>query len=172
MAAQAQHFPHSLRNVRGHIRIALHGCATIFIVIVGVVGLVDTSQGRRMLEPWIEIHVLFGLMLCGLVLAQYRWRLEHAPRFRRGDVRELSRHLARVVYSMLYMVLGVRLGIGLAASFGYDGMPGLPRFDDLSRNAGDSEDFHMLLNSGVCALVWVRILAFRLAARLERQALI
>jgi hypothetical protein len=76
MDAEWPHKPNlsvsSLRtaNSRGRIPLAVYGGAAIVAVVVGVLSLVHTSPARRMIESWSSIHVLFGLLFSGLMLAR------------------------------------------------------------------------------------------------------
>lgn len=124
-----------------------------------------------MLESWINIHALFGLLVCGLALARCWWRVKHSPRMLRTDIRELSRHLSRIVYLLLYLVIGVREIIGILASLWRGNTLDFGLFDDRFRNGPDYEgfnpkdDFQLFLASGLLALIFVRVLAFRLWSR-------
>jgi cytochrome b561 len=121
-----------------------------------------------MLESWINIHVLFGLLLCGLVLARCRRRLEHSPRMRPADFRELSGYFSRIIYLMLYLVIGVREVISILNSLWHGGALDFNLFDERLRNGPDyagfdpKDDFQLFLASGLLALIFVRILVFRL----------
>jgi cytochrome b561 len=117
-----------------------------------------------MLESWINIHALFGTLLCGLVLARCQWWVKHSRRMGRADVRKLSRHLSRIVYLLLYVVIGVRVFIGIldgvwhgvGADFSLFGHG--PDFEWFNTR----DDFQLFFASGLFALVFVRVLALRL----------
>src|SRR6202034_1598716 len=115
MAPQAEPSlnPLVLACTRQRALTALYGCAALFAAAIGVLGLLDGSWLRQMLESWINIHALFGLILCGLVLARYQWRVRHSPCMLPSDIRELSRHLSRIVYLLLYAVIGIRQSVGI-----------------------------------------------------------
>src|ERR1700691_2327451 len=115
MAAQAKWSLHSLPHsyTRERMLIALYGSTALLAVVIGVLGLFGAFWPRQMLESWINIHALFGTLLCGLVLARCQWWVKHSRRMGRADVRKLSRHLSRIVYLLLYVVIGVRVFIGI-----------------------------------------------------------
>jgi hypothetical protein len=46
----------------------LYGCMAILTVAVGGLGLVAASPFRQIVESWINIHLLFELLLCTLGL--------------------------------------------------------------------------------------------------------
>jgi cytochrome b561 len=146
---------------------ALHACVAAVAVLIGVLGLLGVSWLRQLLESWVNIHVLFGLLLCGLVFARYRWRVEHSPRAAPADIRELSRHLSRVVYLSLYAVIGLRQIIGILNTLRHGGAAGFSLFDEHSQFGPDhagfnaKDDFQLFLASGLVTLVFVRFLAFR-----------
>src|ERR1700689_2438744 len=123
MAAQAERSLHSLAHAcsREMMLTALYGCVALAAVVIGVLGLLANSWPRQMLESWINIHALFGLLLCGLVFSRARWRVKHSARMPPADIRELSRHLSRIVYLLLYVVIGVRQIISVLSSIWHGG---------------------------------------------------
>jgi len=129
---------------------------------VGVLGLGRVSWFRQLVESWINIHLLFGLLLCGLVLVRYNWIIRYAPHLHE-DIRELSRHLSRIVYLMLYAVIGIRLGISLVNWGWHGGSLALTLLDEGLRNDDDGRvfnphhDYHMTLLSGGITLGMVRV---------------
>jgi cytochrome b561 len=180
MAAQAEPSLNSLAHAysRQRMLIAFYGCAALLVVVIGVLSLLDGSWLRQMLESWINIHALFGLLLCGLVLVRYQWRVRHSPGMLPTDVRELSRHLSRIVYLLLYVVIGVRQSIGIINSIWHGSAVDFNLFDDRTSNGPDragwnpKDDFQLLLATGLFVLIIVRVLACRLWLRsVERAAL-
>jgi cytochrome b561 len=175
MAVQAERSLHSWYRACSRERLpqALYACVAAFAVLIGVLGLLGVSWLRQLLESWINIHVLFGLLLCGLVFVRYRWRVEHSPRAApaAADIRELSRHLSRVVYLSLYAVIGLRQIIGILNTLWHGGAVGFSLFDEHSQFGPDhagfnsKDDFQLFLASGLVTLVFVRFLAFRLWSR-------
>jgi len=132
------------------------------VAAVGVLGLERASWLRQLAESWINIHLLFGLLLCGLVLVRYQWIIRYSPHLQE-DVRGLSRHLSRIVYVMLYAVIGFRLGLSLENWIWHGGSLDLTVLDEGLRNDDDSRvfnphhDYHMTLLSGGVALGMVRV---------------
>jgi hypothetical protein len=169
MAAQAERFLHSLSHARSRegMLTALYGCIAAIAVAIGVLGLLGASWPRQMLESWINIHALFGLLLCGLVFARWRWCLAHSSRMLPVDIRGLSRHLSRIVYLLLYLVLGVREIIGILNGLWHGGAVDFNLFDGRFRNGPDyagfnpKDDFQLFFASGLFALIFVRVLVFR-----------
>ena len=163
MAVRAECPPHSLRNSypRERRRSALYVCAAILVVAVGVLGLERPSGLRQLVEAWIDIHALFGLLLCGLVLARYQWII-HDSAGLDEDIRELSRHLSRIVYLTLYLVIGVSQVIGLVHWIRHGGSVDLALWEEHFRS-DDSQvldphhDCHMILLSGGVALAMIRV---------------
>ena len=151
--------------------IALHGCAALLVVVIGVLGLLGASWPRQMLESWINVHALFCVLLCGLVLAEYQRRVRQSTGEERADSRELSRRLSRMVYLLLYVVIGLRQIISILHSLWHGGAVDLSPFDERFRNGPDyagfnpKDDFQLFFASGLLALIVVRILAFGLRLR-------
>ena len=164
MAARAECPPHSLANPypQERRRLAVFVCAAAIVAAVGVLGLERVSWLRQSVESWINIHLLFGLLLCGLLLIRYHWIVRYAPHLHE-DIRELSRHLSRIVYLMLYAVIGGRLGVGLVDWIWHGGPLDLTLLDQGLRNDDDSRvfnphhDYHMILLSGGITLGMVRV---------------
>jgi hypothetical protein len=127
-----------------------------------------------MLESWINIHALFGLLLCGLVLARCRWRVKHSPPMSPADIRQLSRHLSRIVYLLLYVVIGVREIIGILNSLWHGGAVDFNLFDARFRNGPDyagfnpKDDFQLFLPQVSLRSFSFVSLAFRLWLRCSR----
>jgi cytochrome b561 len=172
MAAQADRLLHRFAHAYSPERVltALYGCIALLTVAIGVLGLQSGSSLRQMLESCINIHALFALLLCGLVLARYRWCVEHSPRMLPpADIRGLSRHLSRIVYLLLYLVIGMREIVGILNSLWHGGALDFSLFDARFRQSPDyvgfnpKDDFQLFFASGLFALLLVRILAFRLA---------
>jgi len=127
-----------------------------------------------MLETCINIHALFGLLLCGLVLGRCRWCVGKSSGMRPN--RGLSRHLSRIVYLILYVVIGAREVIGILNSLWHGGEIDFNLFDEGLRNGPDhaswdpNDDFQMFFASGLFALMFVRVLAYRLWLRFREPA--
>jgi cytochrome b561 len=114
-----------------------------------------------------NVHALFGFLLCGLVLARYRWLVERAPHMLPSEIPELSRHLSRIVYLFLYVVIGAREVVGILNSLWHGGPVDFNLLDARSRQGPDygwfstKDDFQMFFASGLFALIFVRVLASR-----------
>jgi cytochrome b561 len=173
MAAHAEPSLNSQAHAYSRQRMltALYGCAAILVVVIGVLSLLDGSRLRQMVESWINIHALFGFQLCGLVLVRYHWRVRHSPGMLPTDIRELSRHLSRIVYLLLYVVIAARQSIGIINSIWHGSAVDFNLFDDRTSNGPDragwnpKDDFQLLLATGLFVLIIVRVLACRLWLR-------
>jgi len=177
MAAQAERSFHCFGHVcsRERMLTTLYGCIALVTVAIGVLGLPGASWPRQMLESWINIHALFGLLLCSLVFSRYQWSVTHSPRMLPSGIRQLSRHLSRIVYLLLYLVIGAREIIGILNSLWHGGAVDFNLFDARFRQGPDYEgfnlhdDFHLFFASGLFALIFIRVLAFRLWRRSEER---
>jgi cytochrome b561 len=179
MAAQAEPSLKPMAYVcsRQRMWLVLYGCAALLVVVIGVLGLLAGSWLRLMIESWIDIHALFGLLLCGFVLARCQWHVKHSPRMLPTGVGELSRHLSHIVYLLLYVVISVRQGISIVGSLWHGGAVDFSLFDERFRNGTDGvafdlrDDLHLFLVSALLALVLIRMVTFSLWLRsVERAA--
>jgi hypothetical protein len=94
----------------------------------------------------------------------------------RAEIRELSRHLSRIVYLFLYVVIGMRELVGILSSLWHSGPVDFSLFDDRFRHGPDyggfspKDDFQLLLASGLFALIFVRVLAYTPWSRCRKRA--
>lgn len=170
MAVQVARSQNSLAHADSRER--MHEAFLVLIgliaVTIGVVGLLGASWPRQMLESWINIHTLFGVLLCAVVSVRYRWYVGHSLG---DDVRGVSRHLSRIIYLLLYLVVGVREIVGLLSRLTHDGAVDFNLFAGPFRSGPDQvgwnprDDFQLFIASGLVALVFVRVLAFSLWQR-------
>ena len=155
---------------------ALYGCVALITVAIGVLGLQRDAWPRQMLESSINIHALFGLLLCSLVLARCRWRVRHSPRMLPNDIRELSRHLSRIVYLLLYAVIAGGELIGILSNLHHaspvDFSPLGAHFRQGPAHPGfdPKDDFQLFFVSGLFALLFVRVLTFAVWSRSAERA--
>lgn len=113
------------------------------ILAVGILGLLEDSWPNA---PWQHgvLHAAFGALLWLYVAARFYERLQRAPAMRPVDLRAFSRQLCRLVYSLLYFLMLVRLIIAV--------LRGTP-----DRPIGRAfDDFQGYLACGVIALVAIR----------------
>jgi hypothetical protein len=172
-AERALNFAHACTWER--VFTALYGCIAMVAVVIGVLGLLGASGPRRTLESWINIHALFGLLLCALVLARCRWSVKHSPPMLPTDIRQLSRQLSRTVYLLLYVVIGVRELIAILNSVWHGGAVDFNLFDERFRGpdyAGFNprDDFQLFFASGFVTLIFLRVLTFTLWLRAVERA--
>jgi hypothetical protein len=166
----------ALAGARARAVTAVHGAVAIFTVAAGVLGLIRGSRLRLGLESWIDVHVLFGLLLFGLLIARYQWKVQHAPPLLPDDIRELSRHLSRIAYLLLYLVVGLRQIAGIVTSLWQGGPVDFNLFDARFRSGPDyvgfnpKDDFQLFLACGLSALIFIRICVFRLGVGLADRA--
>ncbi|HEX3913982.1 MAG TPA: hypothetical protein VHW71_10775 [Steroidobacteraceae bacterium] len=78
----------------------------MLIYAIGIAGLLQDAWPAQLYRPWINLHAVFGISLCLMVLAQYRRATRHADD---DDIAIRCRQLSRAVYLMLYVLFGVDL---------------------------------------------------------------
>jgi hypothetical protein len=114
-----------------------------------------------------RVHALFGLLLVGLVIARYYWWLKHSAPAQKDDIRRFSRHLSRLIYLVLYLVIGAKLIIAIVNFMWHRGTLDFGLLLD-----NDSADFRAILVCGLIALALIRGLAFWTWLRLAEQVAI
>lgn len=125
---------------------SLHASLTLLAVIAGIAAVVQDSLANSAPASYLNLHALFGALLWASVVARFRRRLHQSPRMLPIDIREFSRHLSRLVYLMLYILMLVRLIIGSPAAPDFQGYLGygliaLITIQVLSEVAGRSMKF-------------------------------
>jgi len=149
----------------------------LFVLVVGTAGLMAPSWPRQWVDSWINIHLLFGLLLCSWVVIRFQWCVGESLSFSPCDVRGLSRQLSRIVYCVLFGVLGLKQSISIVNSLWHGGAPDWSLFGERFRHGPDTEyfdfndDFQLFLASGLIPLVIVRVMAFRLWLRLIEKSI-
>ena len=169
LALNPSHHPYS-----HFMRSAPDVCMALVVIGVGVAGLTANCWLRRIVEPWINIHLLFGALLCGWLMVRVRVRVKRSPCMQPSDIHEMSRQVSRIAYLVLYAVIGVKLCISIVTSVWSGGHslldahflngPGSHLFDP-------KDDYQMCLAAGLIAMAFVRVMVLRLRARLPERAL-
>ena len=155
---------------------APEACAALLVLVTGTAGLIAHSWPRHMVESWINIHLLFGLLLCGWVMIRYQRRVSQSPSMLPADVSGLSRQISLIVYCVLYAVLGLKQSISIVSSLWHGGAVDFSLFDESLRRGPDTQvfdlhdDFQLFLASGLVPLVIVRVMAYRLWLRLIERS--
>jgi cytochrome b561 len=137
----------------------------VVVAIIGLLGTLEHSGIRMVVASWINIHALFGVLLSTLVAARLRWRLKSRPPAGAAELRELNRHLSRIVYLMLYLVIGARVVVNIVNHFflaesacrSQECMSIPPR-----------EDSRAILAYGLAVLVAIRVFIFWLFRSRQR----
>ncbi len=145
-------------------------CMALVSIGVGFAGLTADCWLRKIVEPWINIHLLFGALLCGWLTVRIRVRVKRSPCMLPGDVYEMSRQHSRIVYMVLYAVIGIKLCVSTVISAWNGEYNDFSRLDEHFLNGASSnlfdpkDDYQMCLASGLVALALVRLIALRLRA--------
>jgi cytochrome b561 len=177
MAAQAE--LSLLPACRPYSRVRIYApeaCTALLVVVVGAAGLVAHSWPRQIVESWINIHLVFGLLLCGWVIVRYQQRVNQSPSILPADVRGLSRQLSHIVYCVLYGVIALTQSLSIVSALWHGGAVDFSLFDESVRRGPDTgffdlhDDFQLFLASGLMPLVIVRVMAFKLWLRLIEKS--
>jgi hypothetical protein len=108
---------------------------------------------------------LFALLLAGLLAARFRWWLRHAGPVSAADIRVFSRRLSRMVYLVIYLIIGAQLVVNIAAGLRGAGGPGPGQHIGMLSPLSQT-----LVMLGLIALAWIRVLAY-LTWRRQRLSL-
>jgi cytochrome b561 len=133
-------------NRSARARAVFHFPLAPFVLLVGILGVIHDSWPGPLPHRG-NLHVLFGILLWICVVARFYGRMHQTPRMLLADIRPFSRHLARLVYLLLYVLMFCRLITDVACA----APPGA------ILRAG--EDFQSYLACGVLALVTIHVLA-------------
>jgi hypothetical protein len=127
---------------------AFHSILTLLVLIAGIGGVVHDSLSRSTPSTYVHLHAAFGLLLWASVVVRFNRRLRQSPRMLPVDIRELSRHLSRLVCLLLYLLMFISLTARSVACGWRAGCPAAP-------------DFQGYLGYGFVALITIQVLAAR-----------
>jgi hypothetical protein len=140
----------SHRLLVGRCSVALQSGVPL-VLALGVIGQVVDSRTYPSYAVSTQLHALFGLLLCAAIFSHFHKGMQHAALATPRDIAAFSRGLSRRVYLLMYVLLGLRIAMGLDRP-----TMGLDRPRVLA-----AEGFHDYLICGVVALVLIRVLAAR-----------
>jgi cytochrome b561 len=150
---------------------AIFGVFALITVAIGAVGLQGDSPLRRAIESSMNIHAVFGLFLCGVVLCRCQWCARRSRRMRRAGVRELSRHLSHLVYLFLFASIGIRQVVSILNHLSLGSPVEFWQPEALMSQGAHGalfnlkDDCQLFLASGVAALIFVRALTLAIWLR-------
>ena len=149
------------------VAIVFHWLTFVFVVIVGVLGLLHDDWPKRTQSFWINIHALLGSLLWLILIARLAWRIRHDPPPLTEDLSQFTRRFSSPVHILLYALLFVIPLLGFV-TFIYHGRVfdlGLFQIDfGIKKNRavfGPTEDIH-----GYLAYVLFTVAALHAAAAL------
>lgn len=121
---------------------------------IGIAGVLRDSWPGAPHLPGINLHVIFGVMLWLIVLAQYRDANLAGASLRAAGLRDLCRRLSGRIYLLLYVLFGISLLLRMAAVFWNSG-----RGASHPAILTSPENLRDYLAYGVFALLTIRVLA-------------
>jgi len=90
---------------------------SLLVCTVGIAGLLHDSWPTLKLQPWINLHAVFGLLLWLMVVAQFEQGARSPNLPQQANFQVLCRRLSRVVYILLYILFGANLLIRCGVIF-------------------------------------------------------
>jgi cytochrome b561 len=145
--------------------IVVRWVTALVVLVVGIFGLLRDSWAKPALESWFNVHALFGLLLCLSVVARFYWGLRRPALVSPIDLDAFTRHLSRMVYLLLYGLMGAKQLIGIATflwhggTFDFGWFQVNPRIAHHRTIFASVEDFQVYLAYGVLALIIIHVLA-------------
>src|ERR1700722_6504000 len=85
--------------------VVLHWVSALFVVIVGILGLLDDSWSKQTQGLWLNMHAVLGLLGWVLNIARLAWRFRHPAPLGPDDAGQLSRRLSGPVHAALYVLM-------------------------------------------------------------------
>jgi cytochrome b561 len=125
---------------------ALRLAMPALVAAVGLLGLFRDAPLTALVAPWIKLS-LFGALLLGLVGIRFHWHVKHSPPAHAADIRGLSRRVSRMVYLLLYLLVGATQLFG-------------------PRRLEPSPELQAVLVYGLLSLIAIRVLALRLRMKM------
>ena len=140
-------------------RVPVLGQRLLFLAYAaGIAGLLQDSWQGLDGRPWMDFHILFGLSLWVMVLVQFSERPRPACPTHDVGLRAFRRHLARVVYLLLYVLFGLNQLFRAGASLWIHGA----LHTTIAQPVENLRDY---LAYGVLALLTIHLLAIRESRR-------
>jgi hypothetical protein len=98
-------------------------------------------------SAWLNFHWLFVVLLSAWVAMRFYRHMHQDPHIQPSDVRAFARHLSRLVYLLLYVLMLLSLSLRCV------------RYLVKGTAMGTADDFQVYLAGGVIALIVIRALA-------------
>lgn len=124
------------------------------VCAVGAASLLQDTWPRAMHASDIDLHAAYGVLLCLMVLAQFRAVNSRAAPLNNVNLHAFCRALTRLVFLMLYVLFGVNALVHVAAMLWNDGLRGGGQRALLQ----PPESLRVYLAYGVIALILIRVL--------------
>jgi cytochrome b561 len=119
----------------------------VLLILAGLLSLIHDTWMKPGPAAALNTHILFGALLWAWVVVRFYRRMRRIPRMQPSDIREFSRHLSRLVYLLLYLLMFFSITLRFLRYL-------------LHRSAvGSAEDFQSYLAFGILALVIIHALA-------------
>jgi cytochrome b561 len=134
--------------------IAAQWGTALVVVVVGIVGLLRDSGTKSIPESWLNVHALFGLLLCVSITTRFYRGMKHPALVPSIDIDVFTRHVSRMVYLLLYGLLGAKQIIDIATFLLHGG-----GFDFHRTILTPIEDFQVYVAYGMLALMLNQALA-------------
>ena len=151
---------------RAPLAVLLQGVIALAAVAVGVIDL-SGDAGSRQRASTLLVHMLFGLLLCTLLYVRSQRYVGDGSGVETPDPRSLARHLRRVIYLIVYLVVGTREAVALYGRLVHGTPVDFSVLDAGMRVGPDRghwnpfDNFQLFIASVLLALVVARVLAFR-----------
>jgi cytochrome b561 len=99
--------PLSTSDRYGNAAITFHWSMFALVLMVGTLGLLHDDWHKKTQGYWINVHALSGLLLWGVVIARFIWRMKHTPPALPDDAGAIARWFSSPVHFALYALMFV-----------------------------------------------------------------
>jgi cytochrome b561 len=134
------------------------------VIAAGALAL-DTSELRRAVDLWADIHLLFGALLLSFVVARFHFSMTPTALSSSNETHGRYRQMKRVLYLLLYSAIAIRQVISVVAYYSYGQAIDFD-FADFHPSGhhyfgfDPQSDGHAFAACGVLALAAIRLLMF------------
>jgi hypothetical protein len=123
------------------------------VILAGARALLPAAWIAAVLDSKTAVQAVFGVLLSSLIIVRFHYWAKYSPPLSAAGIRLFSRGLSRMVYLVLYLIIGAQLIVNIVGR--------------LQGEAGPAQELGVLKPTsqafvvyGLIALVLIRVLAY------------